>query len=72
MMREGGWVTRVWLSRGICDDVSVLAEQFCQIVFDCVHATPCHGTFTETMFVGPVLLTCWCQRLAGWKAYEAA
>ena len=56
MSGEGGWVDdkSIWLSGGICDDVSVSAEQFCQIVFDCVHATPCHGTFTETMFVGPL------------------
>ena len=67
--------TNVWLSGGICGDVNGLAEQFGQIVFDCVHAMP--GSFLQRvclwdlcggfvllmyMLMGPLccLWTCWC------------
>ena len=44
---------RVWLSEGICGDASGSAEQFCQIVFDCV-CMLCQGSFTKSMSVGPL------------------
>ena len=76
--------TNVWLSGRICGDVNGLAEQFCQIVFDCVHAMP--GSFLQRVclwdlclayvhvdgaFVLPMYMLV-CQCLAHWEDYEAA
>ena len=77
MKGEGGWVTRVWLSRGICDDVSVSAEQFCQIVFDCV-LTACYtmpGYFFRDYVCGALQSLCVAYMLVPalscWEAYKA-
>ena len=50
---------RVWLSEGICGDASGSAEQFCQIVFDCV-CMLCQGSFYQEYVCGTSAKKCLC------------